>query len=53
VAERFIERMTWPEVAEAIERGEGWRELLSRLDPEIAPAADAVRGALGVSRSPG
>lgn len=41
------------QVAEAIEHGEGWRELLSRLDPEIAPAAEAVRGALGISRSPG
>jgi uncharacterized Ntn-hydrolase superfamily protein len=41
------------QVAEAIEHGDGWRELLSRLDPEIAPAAEAVRSALGVSRSPG
>jgi uncharacterized Ntn-hydrolase superfamily protein len=41
------------QVAEAIEHGDGWRELLSRLDPEIAPAVEAVRDALGISRSPG
>jgi uncharacterized Ntn-hydrolase superfamily protein len=40
-------------VAAACEAHEGWRELLARLDSEIAPAADAVRAALGVSRSPG
>jgi uncharacterized Ntn-hydrolase superfamily protein len=40
-------------VAAAIEAQDGWRLLLARLDPEIAPAADAVRDALGVNRSPG
>ena len=28
----------------------GWRDLLARLDPEIAPGADAVAEALGVQR---
>jgi uncharacterized Ntn-hydrolase superfamily protein len=36
-------------VAAAIAARDGWRELLARLDPEIAPAAEAVRGALGVA----
>ena len=40
-------------VAAAIEAQDGWRLLLARLDTEIAPAADAVRDALGVNRSPG
>jgi uncharacterized Ntn-hydrolase superfamily protein len=40
-------------VAAAIEAHDGWRLLLARLDTEIAPAADAVRDALGVNRSPG
>ena len=40
-------------VASVCEAHESWRELLARLDSEIAPAADAVRAALGVSRSPG
>jgi uncharacterized Ntn-hydrolase superfamily protein len=36
-------------VAAAIEARDGWRALLERLDAEIAPAADAVRAALGVA----
>jgi uncharacterized Ntn-hydrolase superfamily protein len=28
----------------------GWRDLLARLDPEIAPGADPVRDALGIAR---
>lgn len=35
-------------VATALAAHDGWRELLARLDPEIAPGADAVREALGV-----
>ncbi|MFI5123131.1 MAG: DUF1028 domain-containing protein [Vicinamibacteria bacterium] len=35
-------------VRAAIATGEGWRELLARLGPEIAPAAEEVRRALGV-----
>jgi uncharacterized Ntn-hydrolase superfamily protein len=35
-------------VASAIAAHDGWRELLARLDPEIAPSAAAVREALGV-----
>lgn len=35
-------------VATAIAAHDGWRQLLARLDPEIAPGADAVRDALGV-----
>jgi uncharacterized Ntn-hydrolase superfamily protein len=34
----------------ALEAYDGWRDLLARLDPEIAPAAEAVREALGVRR---
>lgn len=30
----------------------GWRDLLARLDREIAPGADAVRDALGITRQP-
>ncbi len=40
-------------VATALAAHDGWRALLARLDPEIAPGADVVRDALGVSRSPG
>jgi len=32
----------------ALDAHHGWRQLLARLEPEIAPAAEAVRGALGV-----
>ena len=35
------------QVARAIETGDGWRVLLSRLDEELAPGATAVREALG------
>ena len=35
-------------VREAMDVHEGWRELLARLGPEIAPSAEAVRGELGV-----
>ncbi len=35
-------------VRAALEADEGWRDLLARLQPEIAPAAEAVREALGV-----
>jgi uncharacterized Ntn-hydrolase superfamily protein len=38
-------------VRRAIEVHNGWRELLARLDPEIAPGAEPVRGALGIARS--
>lgn len=34
-------------VAEAIAVHDGWRDLLERLDPEIAPAVEAVRTELG------
>jgi uncharacterized Ntn-hydrolase superfamily protein len=37
-------------VRAAVEAYDGWRDLLARLDPEIAPAVDAVREALGVRR---
>jgi uncharacterized Ntn-hydrolase superfamily protein len=37
-------------VRRAIEVHDGWRELLARLDPEIAPGAEAVREALGIAR---
>jgi Flp pilus assembly protein TadD len=33
-------------VREAIDLQPGWRELLSRLEPDIAPGAAAVRDAL-------
>ncbi|MGH2986929.1 MAG: DUF1028 domain-containing protein [Solirubrobacterales bacterium] len=36
-------------VRSALEAYGGWRDLLARLDPEIAPAAPAVREALGVA----
>ena len=38
-------------VRRAIDAYEGWRELLARLGPEIAPSAEAVRGELGVERA--
>jgi uncharacterized Ntn-hydrolase superfamily protein len=34
----------------ALDAYSGWRDLLARLDPEVAPAVDAVREALGVER---
>ena len=37
-------------VATAIAAHDGWRELLARLDPEIAPAVEEVRSALRVPR---
>lgn len=40
-------------VREAIEAHEGWRDLLARLDPEIAPAVEAVRWTLGSERGGG
>jgi hypothetical protein len=33
-------------VRDAIERHGGWRQLLERLSPQLAPAAAAVRRAL-------
>ena len=36
------------QVRRAIELQPGWRDLLGRLEPEIAPAAAAVREALGI-----
>ena len=36
-------------VRKAIEAHVGWRDLLARLDPEIAPAVEAVRARLGLS----
>ena len=36
-------------VRSAIEMHGGWRDLLARLDPEIAPAAPAMRRALGIT----
>jgi uncharacterized Ntn-hydrolase superfamily protein len=38
-------------VRRAVDAHEGWRELLARLGPEIAPSAEAVRGELGVERA--
>jgi uncharacterized Ntn-hydrolase superfamily protein len=38
-------------VSRAIELNPGWRELLARLEPEIAPGAEPVRQALGVARA--
>jgi uncharacterized Ntn-hydrolase superfamily protein len=35
-------------VRAAVEAHAGWRELLARLDPEIAPAVEAVRARLGL-----
>ena len=37
-------------VRRAIELHDGWRELLARLDPEIAPWAESVREALGITQ---
>jgi uncharacterized Ntn-hydrolase superfamily protein len=37
-------------VRQAIDAHEGWRALLSRLEPEIAPSATAVRDALGIPK---
>jgi uncharacterized Ntn-hydrolase superfamily protein len=37
-------------VGVALAAHDGWRELLARVDSEIAPAADAVAEALGVER---
>jgi uncharacterized Ntn-hydrolase superfamily protein len=39
-------------VQSAIAMHSGWRDLLARLDPEIAPAAPTVRQALGVPEEP-
>jgi uncharacterized Ntn-hydrolase superfamily protein len=36
-------------VRSAIEMHPGWRDLLARLDPEIAPSAPSVRQALGIA----
>jgi uncharacterized Ntn-hydrolase superfamily protein len=38
-------------VSRAIELNPGWRELLARLEPEIAPGAEPVRQALGIERA--
>jgi uncharacterized Ntn-hydrolase superfamily protein len=35
----------------ALAEHDGWRELLARVDTEVAPAADAVAEALGVERA--
>jgi predicted Zn-dependent protease len=40
-------------VKRAIELHAGWRDLLARLDPEIAPGAEPVRRALEIRRSGG
>lgn len=40
-------------VRAAIEMHSGWRDLLERLEPDIAPAAVAVRGELGSAEQPG
>ena len=40
-------------VRRAIELHDGWRDLLARLDPGIAPGAESVREALGVRASEG
>lgn len=37
-------------VSRAIEANAGWKELLARLGPEIAPGAEAVREVLGAKR---
>jgi uncharacterized Ntn-hydrolase superfamily protein len=39
-------------VRSAIEMHSGWRDLLARLDPEIAPSASTVRRALGIAEEP-
>jgi uncharacterized Ntn-hydrolase superfamily protein len=38
-------------VRAALAEHDGWRELLARVDTEVAPAADAVAAALGVDRT--
>jgi len=38
------------QVRRALEAHPGWRELLLRLDSEVAPAAETVRAELGISR---
>jgi uncharacterized Ntn-hydrolase superfamily protein len=38
------------QVRRAIEIHPGWRDLLARLGPDVAPAAEAVRRELGISR---
>jgi uncharacterized Ntn-hydrolase superfamily protein len=38
-------------VRSAIEMHGGWRDLLARLDPDIAPGAPVVRDALGIAMS--
>jgi uncharacterized Ntn-hydrolase superfamily protein len=38
------------QVRRALDAHPGWRELLLRLDSEVAPAAEAVRAQLGISR---
>jgi uncharacterized Ntn-hydrolase superfamily protein len=40
-------------VNHAIAAHPGWRELLARLDPELAPGAERVRAALGIERARG
>jgi hypothetical protein len=35
-------------VQRAIDIHPGWRDLLARLGPEIAPGAEAVREAIGI-----
>ncbi len=40
------------EVQELIALHRGWRDLLDRLEPEVAPGAPAVRGALGGAGAP-
>jgi uncharacterized Ntn-hydrolase superfamily protein len=37
-------------VRSAIDMHSGWRDLLERLEPEIAPAAAVVRGELGIEK---
>jgi uncharacterized Ntn-hydrolase superfamily protein len=39
-------------VRSAIEMHSGWRDLLQRLEPEIAPSAATVRGELGMPMEP-
>jgi len=38
-------------VRQAIDSHDGWSDLLARLDPELAPAAEPVREALGIKRA--
>jgi uncharacterized Ntn-hydrolase superfamily protein len=39
-------------VRSAIEMHAGWRDLLARLEPDIAPSAAAVRAELGMAEEP-